>query len=64
MITALNNLVTAFNDFVYGYILVYVLLAAGIFFTFRSGFMQLRHFRESCGLLFEKNEDENATTGF
>ena len=64
MITALNDLVTAFNDFVYGYILVYVLLAAGIFFTFRSGFMQLRHFKESCGLLFEKNEDENATTGF
>lgn len=60
----LNQAITAFNDFVYGYILVYVLLAAGIYFSFRSRFMQIRHFRESCHLLFEKNDDSNATTGF
>lgn len=57
---ALDNL----NGILYGYILVYLLLAAGIFFTFRSGFTQLKHFKESCGLLFQKTNNKEATSGF
>ena len=32
------------NDLLWGTILIYLLLGAGIFFTLRLGFIQFRHF--------------------
>ena len=34
------------NDIFWGYVLIYGLLAVGVFFTFRLGFLQIRHFSE------------------
>ena len=39
-------LIDALNGVLWNYILIYGLLAVGILFTFRLGFLQLRHFPE------------------
>ena len=42
----LHNIINAINDVLWGYVLIYLLLAVGIYFTLRLGFVQIRHFRE------------------
>ncbi|OKL49365.1 alanine/glycine:cation symporter family protein [Boudabousia marimammalium] len=44
MIAWLNETVIAVNDILYGYLLVYVLVAAGLFLTIYLGFPQFKHF--------------------
>ncbi|MND61001.1 Amino-acid carrier protein AlsT [compost metagenome] len=39
-------LINTLNTFFWGYVLIYGLLAVGIYFTIRLGFMQFRHFPE------------------
>ena len=42
----MNAIVDFLNTFLWGYVLVYGLLAVGIFFTWRLGALQFRHFAE------------------
>lgn len=42
----MNAIVDFLNNILWGYVLVYGLLAVGIFFTVRLGFIQFRHFPE------------------
>ena len=42
----MNAIVDFLNTVLWGYVLVYGLLAVGIFFTIRLGFIQFRHFPE------------------
>lgn len=41
----LNNLVVSFNDFLWGYILIILLIGAGLLFSFKTKFVQ-------CGSLY------------
>ena len=43
---ALNALIDFLNTIFWGYVLIYGLIAVGIFFTIRLGFLQFRHFPE------------------
>ena len=43
----INDIVLAISNFMYTYLLVILLLAAGLYFTFRTRFIQFRMFRES-----------------
>lgn len=38
----LHNIINAINDVLWGYVLIYLLLAVGIYFTVRFGFVQFR----------------------
>lgn len=38
----LDNLVLSVNDVLYAYVLIILLVGLGIWFTFRTGFVQLR----------------------
>lgn len=42
----MTPVIDALNTFFWGYVLIYGLLAVGIFFTLRLGFLQFRHFPE------------------
>ena len=47
----LNNLVVSFNDFLWGYILIILLIGAGLLFSFRTKFVQFRYIKEMFRLL-------------
>ncbi|PWV95357.1 AGCS family alanine or glycine:cation symporter [Hoeflea marina] len=42
----MNTVIDFLNTIFWGYVLIYGLLAVGLFFTFRLGFVQIRHFPE------------------
>src|SRR5690606_14276905 len=48
------------NSILWGYVLVYGLLAVGIFFTVRLGFVQFRHFPEMFRLLRASPEQDSS----
>ena len=45
----MDPVIDALNTFFWGYVLIYGLLAVGVFFTLRLGFIQFRHFGEIIG---------------
>lgn len=51
MLETLNNSIIALNDWVWTYILIGFLIFAGLYFTFRSRFVQFRYFKEMFRLL-------------
>lgn len=51
-----NNLLASLNDFLYSYILIFLLVAAGIYFTIRTKFVQFRLIGDAIKTLKEKSE--------
>ncbi|MGG5462593.1 alanine/glycine:cation symporter family protein [Clostridium sp. B9] len=47
----LNNIIVSFNDFLWGYILIVLLIAAGLLFSFKTKFVQFRYIKEMFRLL-------------
>ena len=56
----LLDLLTKIDDVMYYPILIIVMGVAGLYFTIRTRFVQIRLFRESCRLVMEKPEDKRA----
>ena len=52
------------SGFLYGYLLIVMLLAVGLYFTIRTGLIQLRLFGESISVVTEKPEKEHAVSSF
>lgn len=50
-----NNLLASLNDFLYSYILIFLLVAAGIYFTVRTKFVQFRLIGDALKTLKEKS---------
>lgn len=59
-----SDLIAKANDFLYGYILIALLVFAGIYFTVRTGVVQLRMLPEQLRLLKEKSRNENGISSF
>ncbi len=55
----LNNILSAINDWMYTYLLLFLLVGTGIYFTVRTRFVQLRLLKESFHVLKEKAGEEN-----
>ena len=55
----LNNILSAVNDWMYTYLLLFLLVGTGIYFTIRTRFVQLRLLKESFHVLREKAGEEN-----
>ena len=47
----LNNIVNVINEYLWGYILVVMLIVLGIYFSFKTNFVQFRQFKEMFRLL-------------
>ncbi len=60
----LGELIDTLNGWLYTYILVILLIAAGVYFTVRTRFVQLRLLRESARVVGEKPEKEGAVSSF
>lgn len=56
----LNKILDSINDYMYTYILIFLLVGIGVYFSFRTGFIQIRRFKDVFHILKEKNgEKEN-----
>ena len=58
----LAEFINDLSNLLYTYILVILLLAVGLYFTLRSGFVQVRLFRESFRSLREKGDGEGVSS--
>ena len=52
------------SNFMYSYLLIILLLAVGLYFTFRTKFVQLRMLGESIRLVTEKKDGKNSVSAF
>ncbi len=60
----LENIIATVNDYLYGYVLIVILLLGGIFFTFRTKFVQIRLFGEQIRSVCEKPDDGRGVSSF
>ena len=51
-----ENLIDPLSHFLYTYVLIYLLLGAGLYFTFRTRFVQVRYFARMIRQLFNSRE--------
>ncbi len=61
---SLNNLTTSVNDALYGYILIILLVLGGLYFTFRTKFVQFRLLGEQFRAVTEKPKDGKGVSSF
>lgn len=59
-----NGIITAINNVVWSTPMIILCVGAGLFFTIRLGFPQIRHFGEMWKLLTGKEKSDNGVTPF
>lgn len=64
MLDAIMNFFNSVDDVMYYPILIIVLAAAGLLFTFRTRFVQIRLFGTACKLILEKPSGEQKVSSF
>ncbi len=57
-----DTLIANISDVMYSYLLIIMLLAVGIYFTFRTKFVQLRLLGESIKVVTEKKDDGSVSS--
>ena len=60
----LGDLIGTLSNYLYTYILVILLIAAGLYFTIRTRFVQFRMVWESIRVVGERPEQEGAVSSF
>ena len=58
------SLVGNISNIMYSYVLIIMLLGVGLYFTFRTKFVQLRLLGESIRVISEKKSDDKAVSSF
>ena len=64
MYALFSKAVEATSNVMYSYLLIILLLAVGLYFTFRTKFVQFRMLGESVRLITEKGEGKNSVSAF
>lgn len=59
-----QNLLSTLNDYLYSYVLIALLIGAGLYFTFRTNFVQFRLLKDGISLLTEKAHKEDGVSSF
>ncbi|MGL4624099.1 MAG: alanine/glycine:cation symporter family protein [Culicoidibacterales bacterium] len=59
IVEPLNQWIVSTNDFLWGSILIVVLLGVGVYFTIRTKFVQVRYFKEMLRLLGDRGDKRN-----
>lgn len=57
----IGEILNSFDDMLYTWLLIYMLAGAGIYFTYRTGFVQIRRFKDALACMLEKR---TITRGF
>lgn len=60
----LENLISSINDALYSYILIIILVLGGLYFTFRTKFVQFRLLKEQFRAVMEKPKDGKGVSSF
>lgn len=60
----IGSVISNINDMLYGYILIILLIAGGLYFTFRTKFAQFRLFKAQIKAVTEKPADGNGVSSF
>ena len=60
----LNNIISDISNALYGYVLIILLVLCGLYFTFRSGFIQIRLFKEQIRAVTEKPREKGGVSSF
>lgn len=60
----ISGVISTISGYMYSYILIALLIAAGLYFSFRTKFVQLRLFGESVRILSEPKKDKNSISSF
>jgi len=60
----LDKIVALVSDALYSYVLIILLVAGGIYFTFRTKFAQFRLFNEQLRAVTEKPSDKKGVSSF
>ncbi|MBR6718342.1 MAG: alanine:cation symporter family protein [Oscillospiraceae bacterium] len=64
MLEFLNSVLGKLDDFMYYPLLIVILAAAGLYFSFRTRFAQIRLFGEACRLIMEKPAGSQKVSSF
>ena len=60
----IGGIISSISGYMYGYILIALLIAAGLYFSLRTKFVQLRLFRESIQVIAEPKKDRDSISSF
>lgn len=60
----MEALVSTVNSIIWSPALIFLCLAAGLFYSIITRFAQVRHFKEMCKLLFSSNESDKGISSF
>lgn len=64
VLNLVDSTINAVNGMLWGSVLIYVLVAAGVLFTLRLGFIQLRMFGHGSKLVLQGREKTNGISSF
>ncbi|MDR2487081.1 MAG: alanine:cation symporter family protein [Clostridiales Family XIII bacterium] len=60
----MNGILDAANTWLYSYVLIALLILAGLFFTLRNGFVQIRLFPDAVRRIVDRNENAATVSSF
>ena len=60
----LSMVIDSISSFIYSKLLIIMLIGAGVYFTIRTRFPQVRLFRSACKAVMEKPDDKEAVSSF
>ncbi len=60
----MESIVSTINDWVWSPALVYLCLGAGLYLSLRGGFLQIRHFKHMCQLIFQPKDTVTGVSSF
>ena len=60
----LDSIIASINDALYSYILIIILVLGGLYFSFRTKFVQFRLFKEQIKAVTEKPADKSSVSSF
>ena len=58
------GIISSISGYMYSYILIILLIAAGIYFSFRTKFVQIRLLRESIRVIAEPKKEKDSISSF
>ena len=59
-----EQIINNINDALYSYVLIIILVLGGLYFTFRTKFVQFRLLKEQIHAVMEKPKDKNSVSSF
>lgn len=60
----MENIIIAINDIIWSNFLIFLCIGIGIYFSAVTGFLQVRHLKEMCRLLFDGSSSDRGVSSF